>query len=307
MMQKLFKSNWTPSLVALGMTAIVSGCAAPLGTMTHPETTLMVGLSRDSDATVQNKTPKEINGVIASQSNLRSSLEALRQSPSPPPAKLKDLIGKVRIENSQTPGGLKSFGGLGGGYTHALLSGAKGKVGLNGDFDLNQASTVTLSGLITGYTYNPGNNSGTLDVETTAVTTVGGVETKRRHYVYEIEIHPNGFEVFDHSGNDDDPFPGTLVFDQPMLDRIKDKGFNKKLYVDRGGKIKIESITISVNNGPPHSVPPGDPLLRSDPDDCIDIMFKVPPGGSVPTNYSQLQEHSYCLGRCRRPAIINTK
>ncbi len=302
-----FKSNLTSGLVALAMTAIASGCAAPPGPMGHDQTTLMVGLTRDSDATVQNKTPKEINGVIKSQTDLRNALDALRESPMLPAPKLKDLIRQIRLENNQALNGLKSFRGLGGAYTHALLSGAAGMIGPNDDYNPGQSSTVTLSGLITGYTYNPGNGSGTLDVETTAVTTVGGVEVERKHYVYEIDIHPNGYQVVDHSGNDNDPFPGTLVFDQAMLDRVKDKGFNKKLYVDRGGKIKIKSVTISVNNGPPNPVPPGDPLLRSHPDDCIDIMFYVPAGGSIPTNYAQLQQHSYCLGRCRRPAIINTK
>jgi hypothetical protein len=175
-------------LVALGMAAVTSGCARSF--LTYDTTNLVVGLSRDSDATDPNidpsKKPKEINSVIASQSDLHLALDALREAAGGPPARLSELLDKIREENNGAPNGLKSFRGLGGGYTQALMSGATKKKGPNGDYDPNIDVSVTLSGLITGYTFNPANNSGFLLVETTAVTTVNGVETESVDYVWNI-------------------------------------------------------------------------------------------------------------------------
>lgn len=301
-------------LVAFGMIVLASG-SAPQAQTTSPfasqNTRLAVGLSKSSNAADQSKKPKEINGVIASQPDLRKALGALRTpGASPAPPKLKDLIELIELENKSAPNGLVAFRSLGGGYTRALISGAHGKVGSNDDYDQSKDVSVTLSGLITGYSFNLANRTGSLLVETTAVTTVDGVEIESVDYVWNVQIKAPGYEVHFHSGDATDPFPGTLAFGQSMLDRIADKGFNTKLWAAGAGAIKILSVTI---NGTP--VDPDDPLLRSDPDNCIDMMFAlpdndgdgVPDEDSIPTNIAELQEHSYCLGRCKNPAIVNSK
>jgi len=244
---------------------------------------------------------EDVNVVLKDSEKLKKALKKMRDNDkkSKSKSKLKDLIEQIREEDKAAKG-LKSLRGLGGGYGLALLAGAEKKVGADGDFDPGTTSIVSLSGQITDYSYDPVEASGLLVVKTTS-TVSDGSSTVSTDYIWTVEIKQHGYNVIWHSGDRDDPFPGTLAFDAPMLDRIEQKGFNAKLYASGPGRIKIQSV---IKDGQP--VGPGDPLLKADPDSCIDMMFKVADNANIPTTLQELGTHGYCLGRCKHPALINT-
>ena len=157
------KHSFLSGSIAIGLAFLVTGCETkPTGkAMAAPEpTVLMVGLTNDSNAGKRAKAPRDVSKVITSKAELEAAVAALSPNASVPPGKLKQLIRRIENENNKAANGLRSFRSLGGGYTQALMAGAKGKIGANDDYDPNKNVTVELSGQITGYTYNQGNGSG---------------------------------------------------------------------------------------------------------------------------------------------------
>lgn len=283
------KANGYVCAALLGASALIAGCAGAPVAPTMVSTNLMVG---DSAMTG----PMEnVNAALQDQTKLRGRLRAMSVKPTPPnPPKLKTLIDDILAEHTPIAP-LPALSGLGGSYGWALIKAAEGKVGANDDFDPGKSSDVALTGEIVEYSYNPANKSGRLVVETTQSIS-GGTPTE---YVWEVEVLPQGFQEIGRTRNPSDPFPGTLAFDAAMLQRIVDKNFRVKLWA-KGGKIKIKSVK---ENGA--LLPAGHPFLRTDPQNCIDMMFDADPG-NVPTTIGDLGETAYCLGRCAMPALINT-
>ncbi|MEM1399427.1 MAG: hypothetical protein AAGF58_06075 [Pseudomonadota bacterium] len=278
---------------------------------------LHVGLSTESDATDPEQKLQEINDVLGSRSELFNAVGALssrQYSKAAESEPLGDLIKRVRAENlsvrsadaADAANVNQAFIGLGGAFTEILLRAAEQTIGETNDYDNGKVVTVSVKGMLTDYKLFS-DRSGHLENETQFVISVNGVALPTIRFYWIIDVLPETFEVYTHSMNDNDPFPGTLVFSQAMLDRIKDKGFNRKLWAEGEG-IKIRKLLIDSGDGLGYqAVPEGHPLLMSDEDSCIDMMFEAMPGGGVPMTYSELLTHSYCLGRCRSPAMVNSK
>ncbi len=304
------------SLVAMGL--FVAGCETkPIDTKgvdaELEESMFLVGLTRDSSARSGIRPlaerPREIETVIKSETDLKDALDALRVGAKGERKNLRERLREILDENDGASDGLPSFRGLGGRYTLVLLAAAAGKLGAKDTFDPAQIVRSTVWGKITRYTYDPGQRSGRLRVRTRVELRVNNSLLAVETYVYKIKILEGGYEVIPHSGDRDDPFPDSLAFGEKMLKRVERKGFNVKLHVRKGDKIEIVDV---IRNGVP--VSSGSNLRKSHPEDCIDLMVKVPEDAQgrpdlsqIPTDTSQLRDLSYCLGRCEKPAIINTK
>lgn len=313
--------NWTcyrillwPVLLVLVSACQMTGPPGPIGPqslLNLEETYLLLG-DDVTDNAKDNLVRAQI--VIDDKAKLRGRLVKFANDPN---KKLGPLIEDVRNKNANTAGGTNPFKGLGGGYYHTLLRAAKGKVGADSEYDASRTSTVELSGTITDYSFSRNGNkgSGELTVETYQTVLHDGGIVEVSNYVWTIEINPNGYDIHTHSGNRDDPFPGTLFFDDDMLDRIEDRGFNVKLHASGPGAIKIKNVE---KDG--FDIEPSDPqyghLLQTSQDDCIDIFLKVetdangdPILDEIPETYVELMadEYSYCLGRCANPAIVNSR
>ena len=278
-----------------------------------------------------------VNDILSSDTKdkLRAELEPYSDNSSLP---LRDLIVNVRNKNANPGGnnGTAPFKGLGGGYYHTLLRAAQGKIKQSdGTYDENSEASVELSGLITDYGFTPSNNdqttgSGNLAVDTYQTVKHGNAVVEVHNYLWDITIKPNGYvihKIADLAGYpspDDpdspdlvyppdsvldnwDPFTGTLFFDRDMKKRIWRLGFNVKLHARGNDAIKIEDVWkdgFRIRNSDKDLKH----LKKADANSCIDIFLKVSDKNdpaTIPTN--TLGEHSYCLGRCADPAIINSR
>lgn len=332
-MRKLKKfSNFSPIVGLLTVLALVAGCtqlnpteeqtfraaqAVEAAEFQHvPEPALIhVGLTRESDATRTNQRILEINDVLRSRSAMFDAIDALSSrdySSAKETGTLGDLIEQVRAEFKSAKSGdgeeqNESFMGVGGAFTDIFLEAAEQTLGeTTNDFDDGTVVTVSVKGLLTDYKLFS-DRSGHLENETQFVIRVNGIARPVIRFYWIIDVLPGVFEFHTHSMDEDDPFPGTLVFSEEMLERIKMKNFNRKLWAE-GDRIKIRKLLIDFGDGQGYlPVPEGSSLLETHADSCIDMMFEVKQGGNIPRTYSELLTHSYCLGRCRSPAMVNSK
>ena len=141
------------------------------------------------------------------------------------------------------------------------------------------------------------------------------------HKRYDLAENP------DHTNFPNNPFP-TLACKEPEMEfpefsldkddprSIWCRGLNHKLFA-KDQDIVVESVYQEICHHPAdggsgeedvpfHLLDKNDPVIyetfyQSTPESCIDIMFKgYPPLAHLPT------QSSYCLGRCARPAIVNS-
>lgn len=278
-----------------------------------------------------------VNIILDSKEKLLAELRPQSSNPGDTNVKLRELIDDVREKNANASGGgvndsgTKPFRGLGGGYYHTLLRAAQGKVKQSDgsyDEDFSVKASVELTGLITAYGFGPDGvhdgketGSGNLTVDTYQTVKHGSATVEVHNYLWEIEIKNKGYVIhpIQHENAPDpdtwtkedwknwDPFPGTLFFSVDMKKRIHEKGFNVKLHARGKNAIKIKSVWkdgFRIRN----SNKDLKPLLKPDEDSCIDIFLVVADKNdpaTIPTG--TLGEHSYCLGRCENPAIINSR
>ena len=79
----------------------------------------------------------------------------------------------------------------------------------------------------------------------------------------------------------DDPFPGTLEFDEAMLDRIELLGFEYKLWA-KGTAIVIDLIEVKGEGDPDYvAVPASDSRYQRTAENCIDMLFVNPSAGDA--------------------------
>lgn len=168
------------------------------------------------------------------------------------------------------------------------------------------AERQIVSGKIRDYIFDKSTGSGHLAVDTkvefynTLTSFNSSVPDRIEQYHWDIEVE-GGFEVQPHSGNDLDPFPGSVEFTDKTLKAIKKRGMKFKLFA-QGKSIKVRHIYRRVDGGPLARLKASHPYYVSTEESCIDLMFdRYPPATELPPQIG------YCLGRCDHPQIINTK
>ena len=150
-------------------------------------------------------------------------------------------------------------------------------------------------GKIRHYYFNDDQKSGYLEVGTEVDTVVGGVVHTDR-YLWQIAVRPGTYEVVEHSGDPNDPFPGTLQFSSRKLADIAARKLDTKLWATGHG-----IVVVAVKKNDVLLDPLTSPLYVTNEDSCIDMMFwGYPPRSELP------RQKSYCLGRCAQPLVINT-
>lgn len=363
----LFRVASIPALLTI--VAVLSGCAemhaqrggvGPAKALIEEEGQLHIGLTRSSDVTKAEQRISDINSVLASETDLFNAVSVLSNNEAKSGERLGDLIKRLEEEleradryREEKPAEAKkesiargmnlvaqtenvevveAFVGLGGAFSEILLRAAKEKVGDDGSFN-DKKVTVSITGVLTDYKLFS-DWSGHLENRTTAIITVDGRRLDPMVFYWIVDVLPGVFEI--HERNDDvrsDPFPGTLVLSPEMVERVYEKGFDRKLWAEGEG-IKIRKLLFDRGDGNGlQPVPEGHPLLKSDSKSCIDMMFVKlskpkltrdtlpprratplpgrsvpPPGDEIPTTLAELMdENSYCLGRCMGPAMVNSK
>lgn len=153
----------------------------------------------------------------------------------------------------------------------------------------------SVRGKIRHYYFNDDQKSGYLEVDTEVDTLQGGtVHTDK--YLWQIAVRPGTYEVVEHSGDPNDPFPGTLQFSSGKLADIAARKLDTKLWATGQG-----IVVIAVKRNGVLLDPATHPLYVTNADSCIDMMFwGYPPRSELP------RQPSYCLGRCAHPLVINT-
>lgn len=274
---------------------------------------------------------KDFNVLLETGENLEDGIKGFAQNYGSY-SNLGELVQKMRARNENTPadnGEAPGFTGIGGALGHEALAIIHDEaLAAAGTYDTNRNVVVSLEGKIIHYKFTPDTTDPSRgNGELTVITAVSSKKylpngmlspnAKRVGYKWQIEVVDNGFEVINHSGNDDDPFPGTIAFSQPMKDRVKSLGFEIKLWV-KGTKIIVHNVWRKKNftwNAAHNNSYWGSALDNTagewarlyniDDDSCIDIMFA---STSPPTDLSGLGAPPYyCLGRCATPAIVNSR
>ncbi len=269
--------------------------------------------------------------VLKDEAKLRGRILPYSDDPGDKTKKLGQLIREVRKRNKDTSKGTMPFKGLGGGYYHTFLNAAELNIDPATDGYTNLEANPELWGRITDFEFtrksNTDTGSGEMKVATIETYKLGDIIVGMNTFLWEIKINGNAYVIHEIQGGNDpdpatwtdsdwaawDPFPNTLFFSIDMKKRIHDKGFDVKLHA-RGTKINVTKLTV---NG--HVVTGSDkdywPLTLPDKENCIDIFFALgdedgdgqPDLDKIPTEYQQLTEHAYCLGRCKGPAIVNSR
>lgn len=151
-------------------------------------------------------------------------------------------------------------------------------------------------GKIRQYYFNDEEKGGYLEVDTIVETLQGGVVTETDTYFWAIAVRPPTYQVIDHSGDRDDPFPGTLPLMEPKLTEIEMRKLDQKLWA-KGPGIVIIAVE---RNGV--LLPTTNYLYTSTAASCIDMMFwGYPPRSELP-----IKQEAFCLGRCQHPMVVNT-
>jgi hypothetical protein len=266
----------------------------------------------------------DANVALADEFELRKALESYLD-PGPPacpslpgPPSLGKLIAEIRACNAGPPAvKVPGLTGLGGALGLSFLDRADNALA-GGHFNKGARVVISFHGQITDYEFTETGTtdmgSGKLEVTTYITWRVvtpgsGNPAPKTEAYKWKILVINDGFKVATHSGDDDNPFPGTgLTFSEEMTDRIKSLGFTRKLWA-KGDKIIIDEIRHKRWNSAAFSSPldSSDPkyarLFEIDSESCIDMLFV----GDPPATFAGLQgPPTYCLGRCANPPIINT-
>lgn len=316
--------RWTNGL-AMGATLfMIAGCETVSEQMVRTQTTpprLDESWQAKEDMELKLGGQKAQN-VVSSMRSLREVLEGYGGTYRG--GTVRDLIDQNRDSNYL---GLDvpALSGLGGMFGHAFLDVADDARIRNprernyGKFMRNRLQEVSVSGQLVAYEFvegsTPGRGNGSIEAITYIERRVqpvgqGTPQTRTEAYWWKISVINQGFEVHEHSNDPDDPFPGTLPFDQETKDRIENRGFEFKLWAT-GGDIVVDEILVDHNYDPNNpnfvALNPNNPnyadLFQSDPASCIDMMFVDYPPETLPDG---AEPPFYCLGRCQHPYIINT-
>jgi hypothetical protein len=150
-------------------------------------------------------------------------------------------------------------------------------------------------GKIRKYYFNDDEKGGYLEVDTEVDTVQGGSVVGTDKYFWAIAVRPGTYEVVEHSGDRDNPFPGTIDFEEPKLTDIEQRKLDAKLWAEGTGivviAVKKNGVLLDTDG----------PLYESTDASCIDMMFwGYPPRSELP------RQRSYCLGRCAHPLVVNT-
>ncbi len=229
--------------------------------------------------------------------------------------RLGDRVQAIRQANLDPSKRVPGLTGLGGILGHAFLDLAEQGLQKDRNFDGGARVIVSLSGQILEYEFDESDGSGLIEAVTyitRSVVTPGlGVPPSRTvAYKYRVEVDPKGFTVVPHSGNRNDPFPGTIGFSPETLHRIESLGFRHKLWA-KGTAIRVTDVwlddTFSWGSAPNFvRLSETDPryarLYQTDSESCIDMMFVRKP----PAMLGGMGPPFYCLGRCGSPLLINT-
>jgi hypothetical protein len=151
-------------------------------------------------------------------------------------------------------------------------------------------------GKIHKYYFNDDQKGGYLEVNTEVDTEVGGV-THTDKYFWAIAVRPGTYRVVDRDDSmPEDPFPDTVEFPMGAYADIVDRHLDQKLFAEGTG---IVVIAVKKNGV---LLPFWRPEYASTADSCIDMMF-----WGYPRESELPQQKYYCLGRCKHPAVINTR
>ncbi len=252
--------------------------------------------------------PVDLNSVLSNEADLRSALDNLF----PVASNIDNLRERIEFIRGAKSGAdrerFELLNGLGGIIAHAFLNAAEATLDEGGRFDPSKRVFEFVYGQIDEYAFNERAGTGRI-VDTTYFTTVtvplgiGPIISETESYRWTISVEEGGFSVVPKSSADpDDPFPGTLDFDEAMLDRIELLGFEYKLWA-KGTAIAIDLIEFKGEGDPNYvAVPASDSRYRRTAENCIDMLFVNRP----PAILGELRPPLYCLGRCENPMLINT-
>lgn len=163
-----------------------------------------------------------------------------------------------------------------------------------------------VSGKIVDYIFDDAEKAGHLAVNTkveyfdTSESYASQVPDRVKRYHWDIEVTDGTYQVIPHSGNRNDPFPGTLALVEPTLTAVEDRGLDHKLWA-KGTGIVVRHVYEVFSDGSITRLPDTHPFYPSTAASCIDMMFAGPP----PAIYLPPQP-AYCLGRCDHPEVVNT-
>ena len=265
--------------------------------------------------------PVESNVVLANRRQLMETLQAY--APGIRPGNLGTVIAEIEAQNLDNSASVPGLTGVGGVFGHALLRLAKGAV-QGGNYNAGVRFVVDLSGQITDFMYDPSTESGTIEaityVTVRRVNPAGMTLPNPDSIAYKflVDVAEGGYTDILHTGDPDNPFPGTtLAFGPATLERIESLGFNRKLWA-QGEDILVRTVWIDDTYQPGQAPNFGNPVDANDPtyarlfetdqESCIDMMFNVASGDPLPENMAELGAPPfYCLGRCGDPLLINTK
>ena len=114
-------------------------------------------------------------------------------------------------------------------------------------------------------------------------------------YYFKLDIVANHVQ---HSGNDNNPFPGTLDLagKRVLLDMIRDAGWRHKLHA-KGNNFRITTAKLNGDNLTNKNAE----FFQDRGEECFDIFFlNAPVDNTLPTQFG------YCMGRCNAK-IVNTR
>lgn len=114
-------------------------------------------------------------------------------------------------------------------------------------------------------------------------------------YYFKLDIIADHVQ---HSGNDSDPFPGTLeISNKPvLLNMIKTAGWRHKLHAEGDRNFRITTAKMNGEN----LVRKNAEFFQDRGEECFDIFFLAAPTNTLPAQYG------YCMGRCNAK-IVNTR
>lgn len=271
----------------------------------------------------------DVNQALSDQTNLVAALDAYRARTglNGPPCSLSGAnVGLLTacIRSAHNFGRrIRGINGFGGMNALAFLDAAELKLNPNGTVAMDKTVEVTVTGEIEDYLFlqDPitGRGSGLLKVRTSITqqstnnVTNAVITNQTIEYRWSIKVVNDAFRVVQFDDYDEnDPFPGTMNFDQETLDRINCVAIPDcvplrfKLWAV-GKDIIVENIEKRIPPATTWTPVPNNAVNRKfyEPDDqnCIDMMFVNAPPRTLATGTGP---PAYCLGRCASPLIVNT-
>ncbi|GLS33032.1 hypothetical protein SAMN04488498_1665 [Mesorhizobium albiziae] len=226
---------------------------------------------------------------------------------------LGEMIRRIEEGGGQNPDNVsRGLRGLGGIFGHSIVTAAKAKAPA-GQFDPKLKVTIDSRGHIDGYFFDHQDKGGYLNVTTEVTIGLpnGTVDVDRSRY--EVEIGDHVFNVIlKDTTNSAHVFPGSDI----QVSAAMAANFNYKLWA-KGNQITVVRLWLDHDDDgvfePNERVTTSNHgdwrdsyrhILLADVDSCIDMMFvhhppeTLPPGAAPPF---------YCLGRCEKPPLINTR